>query len=378
VEGAGSDLEEFRRGHLQRYLPIVKKRDAKEKYDSYRGYPTKTSISGLQALKDKANSIKVFMHPVTVYSASNEAELFAEVFSHYIVYGPQAIAPVVQDQFKRALPMARLGKEKIPGGLSEGKDTSDLDPKEMAMGVKVEMEHTGDPALAKEIASDHLVEISDYYTRLKKMEAEAEKPGKKAAAQNGKSTGNRKSVGFFIPLPKELAAQYPSRAPVDKSAPHVTLLYVGEVTAAREKEFLAVVTKVMASEPGPIKAAIGGVDYFRQPDKDQSVAIQTIKFSRDVGEMKKRLRGALEDADFVVEDSFPGAYRSHTTLAYLDGTDSVYEGPVPVGSWEFDSVPVWGLPSNHDIPLGEWTQEAPVNRTAALVEAWGSILCREV
>jgi len=51
----------------------------------------------------------------------------------------------------------------------------DADPRELAMGVKVEMEHTNDPKLARKIALDHLAEFSNYYTRLKKMEAGAMK-----------------------------------------------------------------------------------------------------------------------------------------------------------------------------------------------------------
>ena len=51
-----------------------------------------------------------------------------------------------------------------------------FDAEQLAMGVKVEMEeHTDDPELAKQIAKAHLVEIKDYYTRLAKMEADAEK-----------------------------------------------------------------------------------------------------------------------------------------------------------------------------------------------------------
>jgi hypothetical protein len=60
--------------------------------------------------------------------------------------------------------------------LSEGKSkgfTGSYDEKELAMGVEVEMEHTTIPSIAKKIAQDHLVEIPDYYTRLKRMEEEA-------------------------------------------------------------------------------------------------------------------------------------------------------------------------------------------------------------
>jgi len=39
-------------------------------------------------------------------------------------------------------------------------------------GVSVEIEHTKDKALAREIALDHLAELPDYYDRLQKMEKE--------------------------------------------------------------------------------------------------------------------------------------------------------------------------------------------------------------
>lgn len=41
---------------------------------------------------------------------------------------------------------------------------------QLAKGIKVEKEHTGDLALAREIALDHLSEFPDYYDRLKKAE----------------------------------------------------------------------------------------------------------------------------------------------------------------------------------------------------------------
>ena len=48
----------------------------------------------------------------------------------------------------------------------------DADPKELKMGIKVEMEHTKNKVIAKRIALDHLAELPDYYTRLTKMEGE--------------------------------------------------------------------------------------------------------------------------------------------------------------------------------------------------------------
>ena len=49
----------------------------------------------------------------------------------------------------------------------------DVDAKQLAMGIKVEMEHTDDPAEVKVIALQHLAEVDDYYTRLKKVEQES-------------------------------------------------------------------------------------------------------------------------------------------------------------------------------------------------------------
>jgi hypothetical protein len=51
--------------------------------------------------------------------------------------------------------------------------------KQLDMGEPIEHEHTQDHELAKDIALQHLDEIPDYYTRLKKMEADAEKHHKK-------------------------------------------------------------------------------------------------------------------------------------------------------------------------------------------------------
>lgn len=45
---------------------------------------------------------------------------------------------------------------------------------QLAMGIAVEKEHTTDPALAREIALDHLKEDPEYYSKLNKMEASDE------------------------------------------------------------------------------------------------------------------------------------------------------------------------------------------------------------
>lgn len=74
---------------------------------------------------------------------------------------------------------ASLFKEFADDGRAKKKNISekDVDAKELAMGIEVEYEHTTDTETAKRIAMDHLAELKDYYTRLKKMEEEGKKEG---------------------------------------------------------------------------------------------------------------------------------------------------------------------------------------------------------
>lgn len=48
-----------------------------------------------------------------------------------------------------------------------------IDIKQLAIGTKIEMEHTNDRSVARRIAIDHLKEIPDYYEWLKAMEKAA-------------------------------------------------------------------------------------------------------------------------------------------------------------------------------------------------------------
>ena len=54
-------------------------------------------------------------------------------------------------------------------GLSykKGITKKDVSPKELEMGIKVEMEHTNNLELAEKIALDHLAEYKYYYSNLK-------------------------------------------------------------------------------------------------------------------------------------------------------------------------------------------------------------------
>jgi len=97
--------------------------------------------------------------------------------------------------------------ELISGGLADGVPSENFDPDQLAQGIEVEMEHTKDPAMAREIAKDHLAEHGDYYTRLKKMEDEAEK----AKESSWSKLANRRQ---WLELPQTAGERMTQNVPV--------------------------------------------------------------------------------------------------------------------------------------------------------------------
>lgn len=67
------------------------------------------------------------------------------------------------------LMVSTLLEDDIPGGKApDDHSWGNLDKKQLAIGTKVEMEHTNDHGKAEEIAADHLTEDPDYYKKLEK------------------------------------------------------------------------------------------------------------------------------------------------------------------------------------------------------------------
>ncbi len=61
-------------------------------------------------------------------------------------------------------------KDQMPGGVGDEKAPLDFDQEQLKKGVLVELEHADDPAVALEIAIDHLTEDPHYYDMLEKLE----------------------------------------------------------------------------------------------------------------------------------------------------------------------------------------------------------------
>jgi len=75
-------------------------------------------------------------------------------------------------------------KNRIPGGLARNRKPSDFPRAALLQGIRVEMEHTSDPAVAREIAMDHLTENVRYYDDLAEMERKAKKREEKKAMKS--------------------------------------------------------------------------------------------------------------------------------------------------------------------------------------------------
>ena len=176
---------------------------------------------------------------------------------------------------------------------------------------------------------------------------------KGASASDGKKTGDRTGVGFFIPLPKEHAEKFPDLGEHDASASHVTFLHIGSIPAEDEQRFLDVSSRVFSELRGPVTAHMEPIEYFVHPDKERRVAVVPYRFSHDLAGIRWKLRDALMEAGFKVDDSFPLVFRPHSTLQYLPNLEDKFKGPVPEGSWDFNGIEVWGLPKVHEVPFGE-------------------------
>ena len=82
---------------------------------------------------------------------------------------------------------------KLSGGVGDTTPTDQVDPIQLSTGIQIEMEHTNDLDIAKEIAMDHLTEDPKYYSKLVDAGLASEfKPG------NGTGFGDS-STGFNDP-----------------------------------------------------------------------------------------------------------------------------------------------------------------------------------
>jgi hypothetical protein len=63
-----------------------------------------------------------------------------------------------------------LNEDLIPGGIADLRKPGEFNQADLDDGIKIEMEHTSDENIAREIAMDHLTEDPSYYKKLATIE----------------------------------------------------------------------------------------------------------------------------------------------------------------------------------------------------------------
>ena len=97
-----------------------------------------------------------------------------------VVPAPTAPAPVPTTWDAAPAPAAPtvapapVRQDVIPGGLADLAHQDDFSLDSINQGIQVELEHTNDPLVAREIAMDHLMEDPAYYSKLEIMEKQGE------------------------------------------------------------------------------------------------------------------------------------------------------------------------------------------------------------
>lgn len=161
-----------------------------------------------------------------------------------------------------------------------------------------------------------------------------------ASAKDGKRDGDGTGVGLFIPLPANLASQFPADRGKDKSPAHVTFLYIGKVLPEQEEKLCEILDRALISI-GPVTASLNGLEYFTNQHGQRIPHIQ-VAFDTDLASVRRRVRRELMESGFTVEDSFHQQYKPHSTLGYYEDPKQEYTGEVPVGKWTFNTIEVWG------------------------------------
>lgn len=190
-------------------------------------------------------------------------------------------------------------KDLIPGGLADNKSDKDFDKKDVSKGSKVEREHTSNPAIAKEIAKDHLTEDKEYYNKLEKME-------KKAFFESFTKRAGIKE--------KLLSA---ANHPIGKSALFGAAAGAGgNMAVGDEKESIGKRALKGAAMGGALGAA-GGALHHKLNSKTPSFSTSTKKGKVEVmPAASKSVHKAAPKPDVDMKKSFNGTYKVAFILGF--------------------------------------------------------------
>lgn len=165
-------------------------------------------------------------------------------------------------------------------------------------------------------------------------------------------------LAIMLRAPDDVARWVPYKAK-DSSAPHITLLHVGDVPPARMLSIIDAVRRVLAQAPA-LDIAFDGVGYFDKTNK--RVAFMRVRPTAALTELHHALRRAIVDCGVELEHPDRG-FVPRLTLAYLEPGED-YEGPVPPTGWTACSAEIWYDSLALPIPCAEqFASDAGVTAT---------------
>lgn len=141
-------------------------------------------------------------------------------------------------------------------------------------------------------------------------------------------------MGVFLKLPEKLAKDFPALES-DGSPPHVTVLYIGNVDAARKDDVIETIEKVCSTYE-PMEVWVGGLAYFENP-KGEQIAHSMVE-AKGLAGLSRDIWDAVMRLGVKVEHSFPD-YTPHVTLQY--GTKRDYKGETPEGNFKCTELEIW-------------------------------------
>lgn len=134
--------------------------DAKEKKDAAESEQAVDRVSGVKGkITEALSSLKQHL-PAIQEVKRIDPDAYASVVN--LVGGLIELSREVSSKTMKK-------SDLISGGLADDKVPSEFDPEALAIGTQIELEHTKDPSVAREIAMDHLSEDPNYYDLEKDM-----------------------------------------------------------------------------------------------------------------------------------------------------------------------------------------------------------------
>lgn len=128
------------------------------------------ALLGLEKGEDKMKK-SIFLKIATIVIVALASILIANTSNFTAQDAKSAKFEQYRKAVKDAYPIdIKNFKDRLKGGIADGKAITNYDLKELLEGIKFEREHTGDSMLALEMAMDHLERIPDYYTHLTALE----------------------------------------------------------------------------------------------------------------------------------------------------------------------------------------------------------------